>query len=341
MREQVRYKAITYLLWSILVLVVWIPIYSFKCWKEVSGITYDYDAFVHDEVMHGTKAKLPSLPWGISKSVVVTETSGYYHHLLTGVEFFSVQQGEGDGDSISAEAGRNGIPIGMLPTFIDYIPVKNTIGCANKRCGMNDCGHRARGKTPRIYNRQVHSLGCEIQGWPFQPYICPLRNQQGFLRSVGGTFCRISTAPVSLGLYPGVFRHSGCTSRLLLCLLVQPVSRVRLSLHLRECLGERAVTTVQRFSGESVGPPDLRPLQNGKHRVNDEGYQADTLYAEFDVVAPIATFCCGIVACLWGWWRLRRAITGREAWWGFTAFVCGFLTACVGGIAFGLKFLML
>ncbi len=117
------------------------------------------------------------------------------------------------------------------------------------------------------------------------------------------------------------------------------IRRINLLLHLDQSLIQRFVAAVESFPREPICPPNLLPLQNGKHRIDDECGEAKKLYPKSYILAPIAIFLGWVAAC-WGWWKVRRSNDGRQAWTGLAIVCVGFLASVAGGITFGIRFLM-
>jgi len=112
------------------------------------------------------------------------------------------------------------------------------------------------------------------------------------------------------------------------------VSFLRLPIHSSKSLLESRVVPVQSFSSQAIGPANLRPLERGEHSVNKQDKQAAYLKAKFGILAPLIGAVGGMILAGWGWWRIRRASSGRQAGAGFAALVGGYLVGSIAGIIF-------
>jgi len=73
----------------------------------------------------------------------------------------------------------------------------------------------------------------------------------------------------------------------------QFVHLVNLPLHSFESLLQSVFASIQCFSGQSISPSDLKPLETRKCRVTDQDQQADYLKPKFGVLPPFAGFLPG------------------------------------------------
>jgi hypothetical protein len=122
---------------------------------------------------------------------------------------------------------------------------------------------------------------------------------------------------------------------LVLSLRSQLVHLVNLSLHFIESLLQRDVAFIQGFSGQSVRPAYLKPLEAGKYGISNEKQQASDFCPKFYFVTPVLLSFAGYLVAVWGWWTLYWQ---NPSGWGELRCGLAVLGGCAISIIFGVIF---
>lgn len=118
------------------------------------------------------------------------------------------------------------------------------------------------------------------------------------------------------------------------------VHGVGLELHFLQSLLQGVAATVDGFAGKAVSATNLQPLKAGEPGVGKQHGKAAQFENVLAVLPPVLAIIGGWALGGWGLWRLRACNTGWQAGTAISSIAFGFVSACVGGIAIGLRFFM-